>query len=280
MNLSNTQLVLASIVVPFFITLIVGEYLIARHKNLLGKIYNRRDSLANLGILIIRLIVNAVIAGGVLAWIFQAVYKYNLHLVDHLNGFLYWAILIIGEDFCYYWFHRYSHEIRWGWASHVVHHSSNYLNYTTAVRESITYVLSGVFIFWLPLVFMGYRPVDVLIAIGIGLVYQFYLHTTLIGKLGFVMETIFNTPSHHRVHHARNPQYINKNYAAIFILWDRWFGSFEEEKEGPDYGLVHPVYSYNPFYPLFQGWYEMFVLAFKSRNLKYLLFFPKKEDFL
>ena len=218
MKISDTQLILTSIVIPFFIILIVSEYLIAKRRNILDKIYKKSDSLANLGILVVRIIVNGVIAGGILVWIFTTVDKYSLHLADHLNGFVYWAILIVGEDFCYYWFHRYSHEIRWGWASHVVHHSSNYLNYTTAVRESITYILSGVFIFWLPLVFLGYKPGDVLIAISIGLFYQFYLHTTLIGRLGPVIETVFNTPSHYRVHHARNPQYVKKNYAAIFIL--------------------------------------------------------------
>src|SRR3990167_1098216 len=275
MQPSRPQLILASIGALFFITLILGEYTIAKRKNLLEKIYKSSDTLANLWILIIRIAINSLVAGGILAAIFNTIYKYNLHLTDRLNTLIYWTILIIGEDFCYYWFHRYSHEIRWGWASHIVHHSSNYLNYTTAIRESITYVLSGVFVFWLPLVFIGYKPTDVLIAIAIGLVYQFYLHTTLIAKLGFVIEYVFNTPSHHRVHHARNPQYINQNYAAIFILWDRWFGTFTEETETPDYGLVHQVYNYNPIYILFQGWYDMLALAIQRRNLKYLLFFPK-----
>lgn len=273
----HTQLLLVSVIVPFFLFMLFTEYFIAKRKHLLSQIYNSKDSRANIGILLIRILTNALI-GGVFVVIFNFVYSFNMGLATHLNPFLYWLILIVGQDFCYYWFHRYSHEIRWGWASHIVHHSSNYLNYTTAIRESVTYLISGVFIFWLPLVYLGFTPKDVLIAIAIGLLYQFYLHTTLIGKLHPVIEYVMNTPSHHRVHHARNPQYINKNYAAIFILWDRWFGSFAKEEETPQYGLVHQMKNYNPFYILFQGWIDMFTLVWKTKKWRYFVFFPHKNE--
>lgn len=113
-----------------------------------------------------------------------------------------------------------------------------------------------------------------LIATTISLVYQFFLHTRLVGKLGWY-EYLFNTPSHHRVHHARNPQYLDKNYGGTLIIWDRLFGTFAEEVETPEFGLVHQIYNYNPLYILFHGWYEMFRDVIKRRSLKYLFIFPK-----
>ncbi len=272
MKLNFDQIRIVLFVVPIFASFFYLELFIAKKRNL--NLYFIKDTLANFSILFIRSTLNAIMTGGAILAILMAVAKYNLHLVDKLSPFWYWFWLLIGQDFLYYWFHRYSHECRWGWASHVVHHSSNYINYVTAVRESVTYLFSGIWIFWLPLIIIGFNPYHVVIATVISLMYQFFLHTRLIDKLGFY-EYIFNTPSHHRVHHARNPQYINKNYAGTLIIWDRMFGTFALEEESPDYGLVHQIYNYNPFYILFHGWYEMFQTVIKRRNLKYFFVFPK-----
>lgn len=269
-----TQLSFAIILFLIFAGFMLLEKFIAKRRNL--DIYYTPDVRANFGILVVRFLFNVTFAGATLLFILNIAEKYSLHLASHLPTFWYWFLLIVGQDLMYYWYHRYSHMCRWGWASHIVHHSSNYLNFVVAIRESATYLFSGIWVFWLPLVLVGFTPTEVIIATFINLVYQFFLHTQLVGKLGFI-EYIFNTPSHHRVHHARNPQYVNKNYAGIFILWDRIFGTFVEETEKPDYGLVHQVYAYNPFYLLFQGWYEMFRAVVKRRNLKYLLVFPKAK---
>ena len=269
---SNSKLVIASIVGTFFVLFIVVEAIIARYKHY--SLYSYKYSFANFKILILRHILNSVLSASLVLYILNLSYAYSIHAVDSLNKYVYWISLIIAQDFFYYWFHRYSHVCRFGWASHVVHHSSTYFNYTTAVRESVTYVLSGIWVFWLPLTFLGYTPTDVIIAVVINLVYQFFLHTQLIKKLG-IIELVFNTPSHHRVHHGRNPKYINKNYAGILIIWDKMFGTFVEEKQTPEYGITTPLNSFNPIVILFHEWYHMFRDVFKARSLKYLVSFSK-----
>ena len=206
---TNYRIMLLMAIISVFAILIISEFVIAKktHKPL----YNYKDSFSNFQILLFRNVLNIVFSSSIILFFLQFSYNHSIHLVDNMNKYAYWIMLILAQDFLYYWFHRFSHICRFGWASHVVHHSSTYFNYTTAVRESVTYVISGIWVFWLPLTFIGYTPTNVLIAVLINLLYQFLLHTQLINKLGFI-EYIFNTPSHHRVHHGRNPQYINKNY--------------------------------------------------------------------
>ncbi len=266
------KLIFLPIIVVFFGSFMLFEIYIARRKKL--NLYLTKDTLANFAILLMRASLNITVSGAMLYGLLSGFNHYSLNLVSSLNKFWYWFLLLLGQDFLYYWFHRYSHECRWGWSSHVVHHSSNYVNYVTAVRESVTYVFSGIWIFWAPLVILGFSVQDVLIATSISLVYQFFLHSQLVSKLGWY-EYLFNTPSHHRVHHARNPQYLDKNYGGTLIIWDRLFGTYAEEIEKPEYGLVHQIYNYNPLYILFHGWYEMFRDVIKRRSLKYLLVFPK-----
>ncbi|MBQ4914787.1 sterol desaturase family protein [Maribacter sp. MMG018] len=168
-----------------------------------------------------------------------------------------WLILLFAEDFCYYWFHRISHESRFFWASHVVHHSSKKYNLSTALRQT----WSGgfyTFIFWFPLILIGFHPIMVLVQMSVSLIYQYWIHTELIHKMPKWFEAIFNTPSHHRVHHATNPQYLDRNHAGIFIIWDRIFGTFEPEVEKPVYGLVKDIDTYNPIKIAFLEWYTMF----------------------
>ena len=274
MKIDFSQLKYLLVIVPFFSSFMLIEMYISRRKNL--SLYLSQDTWANFAILILRSALNFLGSGALIYLLLAKASVFSLHLCDHLDKFAYWGLLVVGQDFFYYWFHRYSHECRWGWASHVVHHSSNYVNYVTAVRESVTYVFSGIWVFWLPLVILGFHVQDILIVTGASLVYQFFLHTRLIGKLGWY-ECLFNTPSHHRVHHARNPEYVDKNYGGTLIIWDRLFGTFAAETVVPDFGLVHQIYNYNPLYILFHGWYEMFREVIKQRSLKYFLVFPKSE---
>jgi sterol desaturase/sphingolipid hydroxylase (fatty acid hydroxylase superfamily) len=163
--------------------------------------------------------------------------------------------LLIGQDFCYYWFHRCSHRIRWFWATHAVHHSSNDLNFAAAYRFGWTGRLTGTAIFYVPLVWLGFEPRAVFIAIALNLLYQFWLHTEWIPKLGW-LEYVLNTPSHHRVHHAANPEYLDHNYGGVFIIWDRIFGTFVAERDDLPcrYGLATPLRSNNPIIIAFHEW--------------------------
>ncbi|ELA7189396.1 sterol desaturase family protein [Vibrio alginolyticus] len=166
-------------------------------------------------------------------------------------------LLVVLQDFFYYWFHRASHRIRWMWAAHVVHHSSERMNFSTAFRQSLMYPLAGMWIFWLPLVIIGFEPKWVVFVVLFNLGLQFFVHTQSIRSFG-PLEWVFNTPSHHRVHHGVNRQYIDKNYAGVLIIWDRMFGTFEPEVETVRYGVSKPVNSFNPIRVTFAEWKDMF----------------------
>lgn len=165
------------------------------------------------------------------------------------------ALLFVGQEFCYYWHHRAAHRIRWFWASHCVHHSPNELTLGTALRLGWTGKLTGGAIFFAPLVWLGFHPLVVSAAVALNLLYQFWLHATWIPRLG-PLEWVFNTPSHHRVHHASNPAYLDRNYGGVLIVFDRLFGTFAAERDDlpPRYGLTTPVRTYNPVLIALHGW--------------------------
>jgi len=155
-----------------------------------------------------------------------------------------WVLLFFADDVAYYWFHRLHHEMRVLWASHVVHHSSQYYNLSTALRQSWTPMTS--LPFWLPLALVGFPPWMILLQQAISLIYQFFLHTERVDRLWRPVEWVFNTPSHHRVHHASDAGYLDRNYAGILIVWDRLFGTFSPEVVRPTYGLTKNISTYNP----------------------------------
>lgn len=183
-----------------------------------------------------------------------------------MNTWWAWILLMLADDFCYYWFHRISHESRFFWNFHVVHHSSEKFNLSVAVRQSW---FSGVahWIFYLPLALLGFPLWAYLTAHGINLLYQFWIHTELIDRLPRPIEFIFNTPSHHRVHHGVNKPYLDKNYAGILIIWDRLFGSFVAETEPVRYGIIKPLNSYNWLWINLHAWSEMFAAMKTKRTL-------------
>jgi sterol desaturase/sphingolipid hydroxylase (fatty acid hydroxylase superfamily) len=174
-----------------------------------------------------------------------------------------WILIFFAEDFAYYWFHRISHENRFFWASHVIHHSSQKYNLSTALRQTWSGSFIS-FIFWLPLPLLGFHPVMILAQMSISLIYQYWIHTELINKMPQWFENIFNTPSHHRVHHATNPQYLDRNHAGILIIWDKIFGTFQKEIEKPVYGLVTNIDTFNPIKIAFQEWINLFKDAFSG----------------
>jgi sterol desaturase/sphingolipid hydroxylase (fatty acid hydroxylase superfamily) len=168
------------------------------------------------------------------------------------------ALLFLAEEFAYYWMHRAGHRIRWMWASHMVHHSPAHIHLASAVRLGLTEILSATWLFYLPLYLLGFNPLAVGGMLAINLFYQYWLHTDLVGRLG-PLEWVFNTPSHHRVHHASNGEYLDRNYGGILIIWDRLFGTFAQEQPqiAVKYGLVHPIKSVNPLKIVFHEWFSI-----------------------
>lgn len=174
-----------------------------------------------------------------------------------------WVAAFVAYDFCYYWKHRFGHEWRIMWASHSAHHQSEEYNLSTALRQTSTDYIG--FVFYLPMYLAG-TPVYVMISVGtLNLVYQFWVHTQHVRRLG-TLDYILVTPSNHRVHHAKNPVYIDKNYGGFFILWDRLFGTFcdERDDEKPIYGITHGLRSWNPIWANVSVWWQTLVLAFKA----------------
>ncbi|WFE42804.1 sterol desaturase family protein [Verrucosispora sp. WMMD1129] len=155
-----------------------------------------------------------------------------------------WVLLFFADDFAYYWFHRAHHEVRLLWAGHVVHHSSVFFNFSTALRQSWTPMTS--LPFWLGLALLGIPPWMIFLQQSISLLYQFFLHTERINLLPRPIELLFNTPSHHRVHHGSNDEYLDRNYGGILIIWDRLFGTFQAEGDAVRYGLTKNIGTYNP----------------------------------
>jgi sterol desaturase/sphingolipid hydroxylase (fatty acid hydroxylase superfamily) len=223
--------------------------------------FTPKDSAASLtmglGFLAIEVVLKLLPFAG-LAWLYQ------FRLFDIPVVWWSWILLLFAEDFCYYWFHRLHHEVRTLWAAHVNHHSSTHYNLTTALRQSWTTPFTG-FLFWAPLPLLGFPIEMILIQKSISLLYQYWLHTELIGKLGW-FGTIFNTPSHHRVHHGRNPIYLDRNHAGIFIIWDKMFGTFEPESEPVDYGLTKNIHTYNPVRIAFHEWVSMLRDAWHAKT--------------
>jgi sterol desaturase/sphingolipid hydroxylase (fatty acid hydroxylase superfamily) len=177
-----------------------------------------------------------------------------------------WIAVTALVDLAYYAYHRASHRINFFWATHVVHHQSEDYNLGTALRQSwFTGITS--WIFYAPLALLGFSPVMFLVAHTANTLYQFWIHTRLVDKLGAV-EKLLNTPSHHRVHHGIDPEYIDKNYAGIFIVWDRLFGTFIEEKREPAYGTVKPLASFNPFWANLEGFARIARMSLRTRRLR------------
>lgn len=232
-----SNLVLYSI--PAFLVLMALEIAWARRSpDVRG--YELRDTTASLSMGILNVVFSAgakFLSIPFFAWL------YTHRIADIGTQWWAWLVLLVAEDFCYYWFHRSHHEVRILWAAHVNHHSSEHYNLSTALRQALLTPITGPF-FWAPLALIGYPPWMILTAQAWSLLYQFWLHTEAVDRIG-PLEWIMNTPSHHRVHHGKNVRYLDRNHGGIFIVWDRLFGTFAREDERVIYGLTKDIKTFN-----------------------------------
>lgn len=207
-----------------------------------------------------------LITRGLVAGIYLWLWQFRLFTVP-LDQWWGIALLAIGFEFFYYWEHRLSHEIRWFWATHVVHHTPSHLNFLAALRLGWTAELSGLALFFTPLVILGFHPLAVLAALFVNLIYQFWLHSEWFPRLG-VLEYVLNTPSNHRVHHAANPEYLDRNFGGMIILFDRLFGTYVAERDDikPRYGLVTPLKTRNPIKIALHEWAALLSDVAHARN--------------
>lgn len=251
------------IAIPMYFTLMAIELVYESITN--RKTYRLNDAITN-------------ISTGVLQQLsgtFLSILKVGLYLLMYEYAALFrmeqtwltFAIAFIAWDFCYYWEHRLAHEINLFWGGHSVHHQSEDYNLSVALRQSSTAFIWGLPIY-LPMALLGVHPNHFILAGGINLLYQFWIHTEHIKKMPAWFEAVLNTPSHHRVHHGRDPKYLDKNYAGVFIIWDKWFGTFKEEEERPHYGTTKPLQSWNPVYANFAHYISIFRQVGQARSVK------------
>jgi len=229
--------------VPLFLATLALEPRLLRRVRDAGRSvvgYERRDALASLGMGTGSLVFVSAINLGIYA---VATWLARHRVCDLGSGALGWAVALVGWDFSYYWHHRAEHEIRLLWACHVNHHSSRYYNLSTALRQPWT-PFAGL-LFYPPWALVGVAPWMIMVSGGLNLIYQYWIHTEVIDRMPGWFEAVFNTPSHHRVHHGSNPQYLDRNYAGVLIVWDRLFGSFTPEGERVVYGLTKNIETYN-----------------------------------
>jgi len=236
---------------PAFVLLLVVEavsFRVAQREDLKG--YDLKDTSTSLSMGIGNVIINTGWKA-IVVLIYVGLYELTpLRVPD--EAVWAWVALFFLDDFAYYWFHRISHEVRVFWASHVVHHSSQYFNLSTALRQTwtpMTYLP-----FWLPIALLGFQPWMIFTMQAISLMYQFWIHTERIHKLPRWFEFLFNTPSHHRVHHGSNDIYLDRNYGGILIIWDRIFGTFQGEEEKVSYGLTKNIRTFSPPKVAFHEW--------------------------
>ncbi len=237
--------------IPGFILLVLLEMWWAK-RNAPEK-YEPRDTLTSLALGTGSQVVG-VLTGGVAVAL--ALWLYEHRLLDIGWAWWAWGLCFVLDDLAYYWVHRCGHRIRFMWASHVNHHSSQHYNLSTALRQTWTGFFALNFLFRVPLAFVGFHPAMIAFCGALNLIYQFWIHTEAIGKLPRWFEAVMNTPSHHRVHHATNPRYLDANYAGTFIVWDKMFGSFiaEVDDEPIRYGIVKQLGSFNILWSVFHEW--------------------------
>lgn len=250
--------------IPGFVVLLSVEAWLSHREN--KGLYERKDTWSSLGLGIGNVLIGLVTKAAVFG-LFLFLYRFRIFNLN-TNGWWYWGLLFLADDFSYYWFHRTAHKVNWFWASHVVHHSSQHYNLAAALRQTWTGNLTGSFLFWAWLPLVGFHPVWILFMQQISLIYQFWIHTETIRKLPPLIEYVFNTPSHHRVHHGSDVKYLDKNHGGILILWDRIFGTFQPEEERPNYGLTANIDSFNPIVIALTTWMQLLHKAKSTRSMK------------
>lgn len=262
----DSRLILYSI--PAFLFLMLLEFILGLRKQ--KNLYRLNDTLADLnnglGSQVVNLFVVLALAS-LMSWMSEhALFDWNLKSASVGALVLINLLLFLFVDFAYYWFHRASHRVNFLWAAHIVHHQSEEYNLAVALRQSWLQSSFGLMLY-LPLLFLGLPAEALFLHLALNTVLQFWFHTQLISKMGF-FESFLNTPSHHRVHHGRNPIYLDKNYAGVLIIWDKMFGSFQPETEPVVYGIVKPLNSWGTYFANIHYWAEIFKAAKKQNGLK------------
>jgi sterol desaturase/sphingolipid hydroxylase (fatty acid hydroxylase superfamily) len=250
-----------ALAVPLFFVLIAIEIAWSRRRAV--SVYRFSDAITNLSCGItsqIVLLAWAALQLGIYTWVFE-----HARLVSIPTPWLPWAVAFLGVDFLYYWWHRLSHEVNVLWAAHVVHHSSEDYNLAVALRQAVLTHWTAV-PFYLPLAVLGVPPLTFAVTHALSTLYQFWIHTQLVGKVRGPLDWILNLPSHHRVHHAINPAYLDKNYGATLIVWDRLFGTYVEETEAPVYGITKPLASFDPMWAQVHYWVDLAKMARAARR--------------
>lgn len=255
---------LVLISIPIYTIVIAIEILYSyfKHKHY----YSAKGILSNLYLTSLNFSLDILVRGICLAvlWYF---YQFKFTAIDKtIHPIVYWTALLFAEDFMFYWMHRIDHYCRFFWAVHVTHHSSEEFNLTVGFRSSVFQPLYR-FVYFIPLSLVGFDPLDVMFMYAATQIYGILIHTKTVDKLG-PLEWVLSTPSHHRVHHASNIKYLDKNMGMIFIIWDRVFGTFEKEEEEVVYGLTANIKTYNPITMVFHEWKAIFEDLKKQTSLK------------
>lgn len=237
---------------PVYIVIIGIEILLSNYSH--KKIYGWKDTTRNIYLMLLNSGVDILFRT---VYLVILDYFYDRHLLSFGNVITYWLLLLLLEDFLYYWLHRFDHEIRFFWAVHVTHHSSEHMNFTVGFRSSVFQPLYR-FVYFIPLALLGFKPLDILFLYSATQIWGILVHTELIKKMGW-LENILVTPSHHRVHHASNPKYLDKNMGMFLIIWDKMFGTFQPELPAEryqpiKYGLTQPLTRKTPLHIVFHEW--------------------------
>lgn len=261
---------------PLFIIFIVVEMIAIRLRGKGGQ-YEEKDAATSMIMAIGSGIVDGALAfvgfGILMVFYSIAPFKISSNVIAGITCFVLY-------DLCFYFAHRYQHRCRWGWAAHIVHHSSQHYNLTTALRQTWTGLATGAIVIFIPLVLLGFHPVLIVFCGGLNRIGQFWFHTQLINQCPSWFEAIMNTPSHHRVHHARNPRYLDANYGGVFIIWDRLFRTFvpEHTNDRAQYGHVSNIGTFNPLrvfsHEYVNIWKDVFAPGLKARQRLFYVFAP------
>ncbi len=257
------DLTIVAFIIPAFFVFLGLEYAVAKRKRK-DHLFNYESSITNISVGIAERLLNLLITGG-----FYGLYYYlfeNFALWEIPNVWWVWILLLLATDLVWYWYHRLGHEVNLFWGAHIVHHQSEEFNYTVSARiTTIQAIVRNTF--WCLLPLAGFHPAMVIAILVVHGTYSFFTHTQIIGKLGW-MEHVFITPSHHGVHHASNPKYLDKNYGDIFVFWDKLFGTFQkEEDEKPVYGITHPLKSHSFLWQHFHYYAELWEACRRSKRI-------------
>jgi alkylglycerol monooxygenase len=268
------QLNIIAFAVPLFLSLMALEYYYSRRKGL--EVYHFQDFITNISIGVGERLAD-LFTTGIFFFVFRYIYEHwRIFTIE--AGWWQWLVLFVFTDFIWYWYHRLGHEVNVLWAAHVVHHQSEDFNYSVSARITVFQSMARG-LFWCLLPLLGFAPSATFVMLLIHGAYPFFTHTQLIGKLGF-LEYILVTPSHHRVHHSSNPEYLDKNYGDVLIVWDKLFGTFVEEEQEPVYGLTSPLKNHSFLWQHFHFPLELFV-AFRratTAKAKLKVLFGKPDD--